>query len=344
MEQFVKSLTFTAEPPPSSAGSGSVPDPLVPSDGTQNLTGNLAVSGNGTFGGTLGVTGATSLAATTVSTTLGVTGAVTLSSTLGVTGAITGTSASLSTTLGVTGATTLSSTLAVTGATTLSAALTGTTGTLATADAGTTSVTTQLTLQHTSSGTPAAGFGVGLAFALHDAGNNLETGATFDARWVDATAASGEETALVGRTMISGALTDVLKIAAIPAGAASITSVGATAPDCDGAMVVNRCFIGSIATDNAYFTHRDQTGSTSAHFRIVGGTGAAIVNCLSGATTELRHNNVAVVSCGNATLGFYGTTPASKQSISGSRGGNAALADLLTKLATIGLITDGTSA
>jgi hypothetical protein len=43
-------------------------------------------------------------------------------------------------------------------------------------------------------------------------------------------------------------------------------------------------------------------------------------------------------------LGFYGSSAVAKQSVSGSRGGNAALADLLTKLATLGLITDGTSA
>lgn len=44
------------------------------------------------------------------------------------------------------------------------------------------------------------------------------------------------------------------------------------------------------------------------------------------------------------TLGFHGATPVAKQTVSGSRGGNAALADLLTKLATLGVITDGTSA
>lgn len=43
-------------------------------------------------------------------------------------------------------------------------------------------------------------------------------------------------------------------------------------------------------------------------------------------------------------LGFYGATAATKQTISGSRGGNAALADLLTKLAALGLITDSTTA
>lgn len=42
-------------------------------------------------------------------------------------------------------------------------------------------------------------------------------------------------------------------------------------------------------------------------------------------------------------LGFYGNPPLVKQTISGSRGANAALADLLTKLATLGLIIDSTS-
>lgn len=46
----------------------------------------------------------------------------------------------------------------------------------------------------------------------------------------------------------------------------------------------------------------------------------------------------------NAGVGFHGTNPVAKQTITGSRGGNAALADLLTKLAAIGIITDGTSA
>lgn len=42
--------------------------------------------------------------------------------------------------------------------------------------------------------------------------------------------------------------------------------------------------------------------------------------------------------------GFYNTSPAAKQTVTGSRGGNAALASLLTALATIGLITNSSSA
>jgi hypothetical protein len=43
-------------------------------------------------------------------------------------------------------------------------------------------------------------------------------------------------------------------------------------------------------------------------------------------------------------LGVNGSTPPAKPTITGSRGGNAALALLLTALASYGLITDGTSA
>lgn len=42
-------------------------------------------------------------------------------------------------------------------------------------------------------------------------------------------------------------------------------------------------------------------------------------------------------------IGFYNTAPQSKPTVTGSRGGNAALQDLLTELATLGLITDSTT-
>lgn len=46
---------------------------------------------------------------------------------------------------------------------------------------------------------------------------------------------------------------------------------------------------------------------------------------------------------GTAKLGLFGATPVQKQTISGSKGGNAALGDLLTKLASMGLIMDSTT-
>ncbi|MGQ9369011.1 hypothetical protein [Azospirillum sp. ST 5-10] len=41
-------------------------------------------------------------------------------------------------------------------------------------------------------------------------------------------------------------------------------------------------------------------------------------------------------------IGFYGATPQPKLNVTGSRGGSAALQSLLTALATLGLISDGT--
>jgi len=46
----------------------------------------------------------------------------------------------------------------------------------------------------------------------------------------------------------------------------------------------------------------------------------------------------------NANTGFNNATPIAKPTITGSRGGNAALANLLTQLASYGLLTDGTTA
>lgn len=50
------------------------------------------------------------------------------------------------------------------------------------------------------------------------------------------------------------------------------------------------------------------------------------------------------VLAGNNTLAFYNGTPTAKPTVSGSRGGNAALQSLCSALATLGLITDSTSA
>ena len=42
-------------------------------------------------------------------------------------------------------------------------------------------------------------------------------------------------------------------------------------------------------------------------------------------------------------VGFFGQTPANRPTVTGSRGGNAALASLLTALATLGLIVDSST-
>jgi len=49
------------------------------------------------------------------------------------------------------------------------------------------------------------------------------------------------------------------------------------------------------------------------------------------------------IRVGSNAVGFFTATPVAKQTITGSRGSNAALASLLTALATMGLITNSTS-
>ena len=58
----------------------------------------------------------------------------------------------------------------------------------------------------------------------------------------------------------------------------------------------------------------------------------------------LAAENTVNLRVGKTKLGFYGSAPVAKPAITGSRGGNAALASLLTALASAGLITDSTTA
>jgi hypothetical protein len=59
-------------------------------------------------------------------------------------------------------------------------------------------------------------------------------------------------------------------------------------------------------------------------------------------TTGNTWVNVLTVSR-DGTIAFFGATPQAKQTVTGSRGGNAALASMLTALANLGLITDNTT-
>lgn len=56
-----------------------------------------------------------------------------------------------------------------------------------------------------------------------------------------------------------------------------------------------------------------------------------------------KAGDIRLMASGSDKIGFHGASPIAQQTVSGSRGGNAALADLLTKLANIGLIVDSTS-
>lgn len=80
--------------------------------------------------------------------------------------------------------------------------------------------------------------------------------------------------------------------------------------------------------------------------------GTGIVNGGTGGLTLESAADVLIQSLGGtailahdpaAAAGFYGSAGAAQQTVTGSRGGNAALASLLTALAALGLIVDGSS-
>lgn len=73
----------------------------------------------------------------------------------------------------------------------------------------------------------------------------------------------------------------------------------------------------------------------SSSFKAASGTVGGRLKS-SGGTSQMRWNNTG--------LAFFGGAPAAKPTVTGSRGGNAAVASLLTALAGLGLITDSSTA
>lgn len=77
-------------------------------------------------------------------------------------------------------------------------------------------------------------------------------------------------------------------------------------------------------------------GSSTDSSPIIRGQGAGGVVLQDGGST-------AKLAINTTGIGFFNTTPAAKPTISGSRGSNAALASLLTAMATFGLLTDSST-
>ncbi|MDX3637679.1 hypothetical protein PV728_47415 [Streptomyces europaeiscabiei] len=102
---------------------------------------------------------------------------------------------------------------------------------------------------------------------------------------------------------------------------------------------------GGGVTGDTFDRWRVLAGGT---FEVGPGNAARDTNWRRSAANEWTTDDSVIVSLMlrhlGTTLGFYGATATTKPSVTGSRGGNAALASLLTALATLGLITDGTSA
>jgi len=118
-----------------------------------------------------------------------------------------------------------------------------------------------------------------------------------------------------------GAVAPDTRLRRFGAGVAQIGQVGAS-----GALELT--FISTEATLQAY----DRTASVFRPMNITGSN----INLAPGNTTKFKADTTG--------LGFFGTAPIAKPSVTGARGGNAALASALTQLAALGLITDSSTA
>lgn len=114
-----------------------------------------------------------------------------------------------------------------------------------------------------------------------------------------------------------------------------LTDPGAVLPPCTSQHVGKLLLLrGTSGSDAIYVGFRTGVGSNAWALLMASGVDA-VVNGLE-INGTLDHDG--------STVGFYNVTPASKQAVTGSRGGNAALASLLTALSTIGLITNSSTA
>lgn len=105
--------------------------------------------------------------------------------------------------------------------------------------------------------------------------------------------------------------------------------------------------IGLPSWDRTYFYLQNAALSTASAANAAlaqSSGGATILNCASGQDLYIRVNNSTVFQANATGIGVNGTAPVAKPNITGSRGGNAALANLLTALASVGHITDSTTA
>jgi hypothetical protein len=182
--------------------------------------------------------------------------------------------------------------------------------------------------RHTSSGTPAAGFGLTNAVELANAVNTLRRAKTEVIKFTNA-ADTAEVASQTIRLINAGALSDVLTLN--PNSGGSLTAGAATlcVNDASGITTIQLTsggvFCGEI---------RARTNFDNEHINSVGkhifytGLGAASSPFLAIAP---------------AGIGFFGSAVAAKQTVTGSKGANAALASLLTALALHGLVTDSST-
>ena len=111
---------------------------------------------------------------------------------------------------------------------------------------------------------------------------------------------------------------------------------------------------GTLTVDNNINSYsgtldlRPNTSNAQPYFQmtdIASGGNVTLVLGAAGSAFNVFNESIGLqFQVGHNGVGFNGASAVAKQIVSGSRGGNAAIASLLSALATVGLITDSTSA
>lgn len=149
------------------------------------------------------------------------------------------------------------------------------------------------------------------------------------------TVALGEKAALAGATFTGAVTISGADLAVLGAGKGYRFRRGGGALDLEAGgsdLLISNWSGGDFTgTQRAYL----RLSADAQNIQIAGKV--EYVDALYGAT---RH----VLDGAANTAGFFGATPVGRPTVTGSRGGNAALASALTALASLGLITDSTTA
>lgn len=156
---------------------------------------------------------------------------------------------------------------------------------------------------------------------------------------LDAQSASGQIASLTFNSLAGGSSTsfrfsDNLATVFIEAGlnVGSATGAGAGQISTSGSVGVG------VAVASNVRLYAKGTDTTSSNY--------ALLAADSAGTSLLwaRNDGYVMLAKSGGSIGFFAAAAATKQTVTGSRGGNAALASLLSALATYGLVTDSSSA
>jgi hypothetical protein len=134
--------------------------------------------------------------------------------------------------------------------------------------------------------------------------------------------------------------------------------VSAITPDANGWVEIDGTSVEATPTTSTFRVIGNSIhNSTTVHFSQNNGqtagtasTDSWVLKVTSGGTAD--QNSVYLggrvyidgyLAHGGAGLGFYGTAPITKQTVTGAKAGNVALTNLMTALAALGLLVDSTT-